>query len=164
MLCVIIGGGAWIGSAIIGIPYAAIIGVIWALAEFVPGIGPFISAVPTIILGFTVSPATGLIAALFCLVWSQVENNVITPKVLGKAAELHPLVVLVSLLIGAELLGAAGALLSIPFAAAVGVLVDELHDVRLRSQVEVSTTTDGVAEPIEPAVAAAALVSASEPS
>jgi predicted PurR-regulated permease PerM len=132
-----VGGGAWLGLQIIGVPYAVMLGVLWAVCEFIPGVGPFISAIPTILLGFTVSPTTGVLAALFSLAWSQIESNVITPKVLGTAAEIHPLVVLVSILVGAELLGFAGALLAIPFAAVVGVLVDEIHEERTRDQLHV---------------------------
>ena len=140
LLCVIIGGGAWLASLLIGIPYPALVGLIWALAEFVPGIGPFVSAIPTIVLGFTVSPATGVIAAAFALIWSQVESNVITPKIMGEAVEVHPLVILVVLLVGAELLGPPGALLAIPFAATMAVLVDEIRTERMR---EPSLAPDG---------------------
>jgi predicted PurR-regulated permease PerM len=139
VLCVIIGTGAWLGLRLIGVPYAAMLGLIWALAEFMPGIGPFLSAVPSILLGFLVSPAHGVAAAVFCLAWSQIENNIITPKVMGDAVELHPLIILVSLLVGHELLGLAGALLAIPVAATLAVVVDELHAWRLRCQVEVGT-------------------------
>ena len=111
-------------------------GLVWALAEFVPGIGPFLSAIPTIVLGFTVSPEIGITAAVFSLIWSQVENNVITPKVMGSAVELHPLVILVALLVGSELLGAPGALLAIPVAATLAVVVDEIRLERMRSQLE----------------------------
>jgi predicted PurR-regulated permease PerM len=135
LLCLIIGGGAWLGMALIGVPYAVMLGFIWAMAEFVPGIGPFISAIPSILLGFSVSPTIGLAAALFTLVWSQVENNVITPKVMGSAVELHPLVILVALMVGAELLGFSGALLAIPVAATLAVIVDEIRRERLRGQV-----------------------------
>jgi predicted PurR-regulated permease PerM len=138
VLCVIIGGGAWLGLQLIGVPYAALLGLIWALAEFVPGIGPFLSAIPSILLGFTVSPAVGVAAAVFSLAWSQVENNVITPKVMGSAVELHPLVILVALIAGSELLGAAGALLAIPVAATAAVIVDEIRLERMRSQNELS--------------------------
>jgi predicted PurR-regulated permease PerM len=72
-------------------PCMVLLGIIWAIAEFIPGIGPFVSAVPSIALAFTVSPEVGIAAAIFTLVWSQVENNVITPKVAGSAVELHPL-------------------------------------------------------------------------
>lgn len=138
VLCAIIGGGAWLGLQLIGVPYAVLLGIVWALAEFVPGIGPFLSAIPSIVLGFTVSPAVGVAAAVFSLAWSQVENNVITPRVMGSAVELHPLVILVALLVGSELLGAAGALLAIPVAATAAVVIDEIRLDRMRTQAEVS--------------------------
>jgi predicted PurR-regulated permease PerM len=143
VLCVIIGGGAWLGLQLIGVPYAALLGLIWALAEFVPGIGPFLSAIPSIVLGFTVSPSVGVSAAVFSLVWSQVENNVITPRVMGNAVELHPLVILVALVVGSELLGAPGALLAIPVAATAAVVVDEIRLERMRGQIALSD--DGTA-------------------
>ncbi len=153
VMCGIIGGGAWLGLQLIGVPYAALLGLVWALAEFVPGIGPFVSAVPSILLGFSVSPATGLAAALFSLAWSQVENNIITPKVMGSAVELHPLVILVALLVGSELLGAAGALLAIPVAATLAVVVDEIRLERVRSQIAVSADGTLPAEPTAPLAA-----------
>jgi predicted PurR-regulated permease PerM len=138
MLCVIIGFGAWVGLQLIGVPYAVMLGLIWALAEFVPGIGPFLSAIPSIVFGFTVSPAVGVAAAVFSLAWSQVENNVITPKVMGNAVELHPLVILVALVVGSELLGAPGALLAIPVAATAAVVIDEIRLERMRTQIALS--------------------------
>ena len=137
VLCAIIGGGAWLGLQLIGVPYAALLGLVWALAEFVPGIGPFLSAIPTIVLGFTVSPEIGVAAAVFSLIWSQVENDDHHPReVMGGAIELHPLVILVALLVGSELLGAPGALLAIPVAATLAVVVDEIRLERMRSQLE----------------------------
>ena len=138
LLCLIVGGGAWLGLQLIGVPYAVLAGPDMGSAEFIPGIGPFIAAAPTILMGFVAGRTTGVLAAIFTLAWSQVESNVITPKVLGSAAEIHPLVVLVSILVGAELLGFAGAFLAIPFAAVVGVLVDEFHHMRLREQLAIS--------------------------
>ena len=75
---------------------------------------------------------------MFSLAWSQVENNIITPRVMGSAVELHPLVILVALLVGSELLGAAGALLAIPVAATIAVVVDEIRLARIRGQIELS--------------------------
>jgi len=151
VLCLIIGGGAWLGLQLIGVPYAVLLGLVWALAEFVPGIGPFLSAIPSILLGFAVSPAIGVAAAVFSLAWSQVENNVITPKVMGNAVELHPLVILIALLVGSELLGAPGALLAIPVAATLAVIVDEIRLERVRSEVELSPDGIGTADPLRTA-------------
>ena len=133
VLCVSIGIGAWIGLSLIGVPGAAILGVIWAVAEFIPGIGPFISAVPSILLGFAVSPTVGLLATAFSIIWSQVANNVVLPRVMSTAVKLNPLIVLLSLLIGSELLGLIGALISIPAAAAIAVVIDEVRIERLES-------------------------------
>ena len=138
VLCVSIGIGAWIGLAIIGVPGAALLGVIWAVAEFIPGIGPFISAVPTILLGFSVDPTVGLLSAVFSVVWSQVANNVVLPRVMSSAVKLNPLIVLLSLLIGKELLGLIGAIISIPAAAALAVIIDEI-----RMEHIANTTDDG---------------------
>jgi len=127
VLCVVIGGGAWLGLQLIGVPYAALLGLVWALAEFVPGIGPFLSAIPSIVLGFTVSPAIGVAAAVFSLAWSQVENNVITPKVLGNAVELHPLVILIALIVGSDCWERPGHSWRYPVAATVAVVIDEIR-------------------------------------
>jgi predicted PurR-regulated permease PerM len=130
-LCVIVGAGAGIGLGLIGVPGAPLLALVWAVAEVIPGIGPFISAVPSILLGFLAGPTTGIVATIFTLIWSQVENNVLVPRVMGKAVKLNPLVVLAALLVGSELLGLAGALFAIPLAAALAVVVDELHQERL---------------------------------
>jgi len=68
---------------------------------------------------------------VFAVVWSQLENNVMVPRVMGHTVKLNPLVVLVAVLVGYELLGIAGALFAIPMAAALAVIVDELHHERL---------------------------------
>ncbi len=131
VLCLIVGLGAGIGFGLIGVPGASLLALVWAIAELIPGIGPFISAVPSILLGFLAGPEIGVLATIFTLAWSQVENNVLVPRVMGHAVKLNPLVVLVALLIGNQLLGLAGALFAIPAAAALAVIVDELHRERL---------------------------------
>jgi predicted PurR-regulated permease PerM len=131
-LCVVIGGGAAIGLGLIGVPGAALLGIVWAVAEFIPGIGPFISAVPSIALGFLAGPTVGVAATIFTFVWSQFESNYITPRIMGRALQLSSLVVLVALMVGSEALGLAGALLAIPATAAISVIVDAIYQQRLR--------------------------------
>jgi predicted PurR-regulated permease PerM len=131
IVCVIVGVGAGIALALIGLPGALLLALIWAICVLIPGVGPFISAAPTIVLGFAIGPTTGVVATAFAIIWSQLENNVLIPRVMDRAVKLNPLVVLVAVLIGHELLGLAGALFAIPFAATLAVLVDELHHERL---------------------------------
>jgi predicted PurR-regulated permease PerM len=88
--------------------------------------------IPSIALAFSVSPLIGGLSTVFCLAWSQLESNVITPRVMGRAVELHPLAVLLAVMIGSELLGVTGAILAIPVAASAAVILDELQAERLR--------------------------------
>jgi len=131
LLALVIGAVAGIGLGLLGVPAAPVLGMIWFIAEFLPGIGPFIAAVPSILLGFLAGPTTGVLATIFTLAWSQIESNVVTPRLMGKAVEINSLVILVALLVGNELLGLLGALFAIPAAAAIAVVVDELRQQRL---------------------------------
>ncbi len=87
---------------------------------------------PQVGVGFSVSPFIGGLSTVFGLAWSQLESNVIAPRVMGRAVELHPLAVLLAVMIGSELLGITGAVLSIPVAASAAVILDELRTERLR--------------------------------
>jgi predicted PurR-regulated permease PerM len=133
LLAGVIGTVAGIGLGLLGVPGAPLLAMIWFIAEFIPGIGPFIAAVPSILFGFLAGPTTGILATIFTFTWSQLESNVVTPRLMGRAVEINPLVVLVALLVGNELLGLLGALFSIPAAAAIAVVVDEFRDQRLQS-------------------------------
>ena len=133
LLALVIGTVAGVGLGLLGVPGAAVLAMIWMIAEFIPGIGPFIAAVPSILLGFLAGPTTGILATIFTLAWSQVESNVVTPRLMGRAVEINSLVVLVALLVGNELLGLLGALFAIPAAAAIAVVVDELRRQRLEN-------------------------------
>lgn len=141
-LCLVIGAGAGIGLWLLGVPGAALLALIWGIAELIPGIGPFVSAVPTIVLGFSGGATTGILAAAFALLWSQFENNVVVPRMMGRAVKLNPLVVLLALLVGNQLLGLAGALFAIPAAAALAVVVDELRHERLLAEAAVEVEVD----------------------
>jgi predicted PurR-regulated permease PerM len=133
-LGVIVGVGAGIGLGLIGVPGAALLALVWAVSVLIPGIGPFVAAVPTILLGFVAGPTIGVLAASFAFVWSQLENNVLVPRVMSHAVKLKPLVVLVAMLVGNQLLGLAGALFAVPVAAALAVVVDELRQERLLAE------------------------------
>jgi len=134
VVCVLVGIGAGIALALMGVPGAELLGLVWAVGVVIPGVGPFLSAVPTILLGFAAGPTTGVLATIFSFIWSQFENNILIPRVMNSTVKLNPLVVLTAVLVGHELLGVAGALFAIPMAAALAVVVDELHAERIRGE------------------------------
>jgi predicted PurR-regulated permease PerM len=124
-LSAIIGAMSFVGLSLIGVKYAVLLALIAAVGEAIPLIGPIITAVPAVIVAFFQSPLQGTLTLGLYIVVQQLENNLIVPKVMERAVQLHPLAVMVALLAGAELLGVTGAVLSVPVAAALSVLVLE---------------------------------------
>jgi len=138
----IVGALTWIAALVLGLPYAGAIALIAGVGELVPNLGPFIAAIPLILIGFLSSPQQGLAALVVAVVIQQLENNLIVPRVMSHAVELHPLVVMVAILAGNELLGVMGALLAVPVAASLAVVVDEIQQERLsRRQFEQAVIT-----------------------
>ena len=127
LLGAIIGGLTWIGAMVIGLPYAAALALIAGIGELVPTLGPIIAAIPLIAVGLLSSPTQGLLALILAILVQQLENNLIVPRVMSHAVDLHPVVVMLAILAGGELLGIPGALLAVPVVASVAVIVDEFQ-------------------------------------
>jgi predicted PurR-regulated permease PerM len=123
----LIGVTTAIGLGLMGVPYFFVLALIAGIGEMIPMIGPLISAVPAIAVAFTVSPGLALGVAIFFLVQQQLENAVLVPKLMGETVGLSAVTVITALVIGSELLGFAGALLAVPTAAIIQVLVEELY-------------------------------------
>ena len=117
--------GVLAGSAVAGLrlPSPILLGIFAGLTEAIPIFGPFLGAAPAVGLGFTVSPLYALLVAGVFLVIQQVESNTLVPVVMNRVLALPPLTVVLALLVGGALEGVAGALLAVPVAAAVQVLV-----------------------------------------
>ena len=118
--CLVVGTVMMIGLTVIGAPYSVVLGTIGGLLEFIPLVGPLISALVIVGLTLTVSVKTALIVALFLAVLRMVQDYVIYPRIVGRGIKMHPLVVVVAILAGAEIGGLIGIFLSIP---AVGLTI-----------------------------------------
>jgi predicted PurR-regulated permease PerM len=103
----------------LGIPNALALGVLAAITDAIPIVGFLLALLPAALIALTVSPVKALIVAVAYLVYNQIEGNVIAPKVYGNALGLSLTVIVISLLIGVELMGMLGALLALPVAAAI---------------------------------------------
>src|SRR5690606_32301227 len=112
MITAILGLFVWIGLTILGVPLATAIAFLAAVFNLVPYLGPVIGAVPAVLLGLTVSPLTALLAIVVFVVANQLEGNVLSPLVLSRATNLHPLTVLLAIMTGLGLFGLVGALLA----------------------------------------------------
>ncbi len=125
LLCLIIGLLDGIVFTVLGVPYALLLAVLAGLFEFIPYIGPILSAIPAVFLAFTVSPALGFATIIALVVIQQLENNLIVPKIMQKTVGLNPIVSILAFLIGAKLFGVIGAIVSIPVAVALSVVLVE---------------------------------------
>jgi predicted PurR-regulated permease PerM len=127
-----IGLTAAIGLYFLGVPYFYVLALLAAMGEMIPVVGPVFAAVPAVAVAFTVSPRTAILTALFMIAQQQFENHLLVPKVMARQVGVSAVVVIVALLVGGSLLGILGAILAVPTAAIVQVVVQELLDERDR--------------------------------
>jgi predicted PurR-regulated permease PerM len=125
LITLIIGVLVFVGLSIINVPLALAISFLAAIFNMVPYLGPIIGMIPAVLLGFTVSPLTALLAVVVFIVANQLEGNLLAPYILSKSTNLHPVTVLIAILIGAGLFGLLGALLAVPVAALLKVVLEE---------------------------------------
>ena len=128
----VIGVSAAVGLYALGVPYFYVLALVAAFGEMIPVVGPVLSAIPAVVVGFTVSPKTGLFVLIFFLVQQQVENHFLVPKVMSRQVGVSAVTVIIALLIGGSLLGILGAILAVPSAAILQVVLEELLDERDR--------------------------------
>ena len=126
ILSVIIGTTSAIGLWAMGVPYVSVLALISAVGEMIPMVGPILAAIPAILVAVAVSPGLAVGVAVFFILQQQFENSVLVPKIMGRQVGLSAVSVIVALGIGSQLLGVVGAILSVPTAAIVQVLFDEL--------------------------------------
>lgn len=127
LLSFLIGLFSWIGLTILGLPYALPLALLAGLLEVIPTIGPILSAIPAVIIAFTISPTMAITVIAFYIVLQALENQILVPKVMEKAVGLNPVVVILGIIIGTNLMGIAGALLAIPFISFIIVIFHSLE-------------------------------------
>lgn len=124
---VLIGVLFTVSLAVIGVPYALLLGILSGLLAFVPYVGPLVSVVPPIFLVLVSSePLDALWVIAAYVVIQAIEGNLVQPIVMSRAVELHPAVVVFALLVMGTLFGLVGVLLAVPLVASMQVLVREL--------------------------------------
>jgi len=123
LISVIAGTAATVVLLIMGVPYAVALGLLVAIFDLIPLAGATIAGILVVTVAFLHSVPAGIVVAIFVIVYQQIENHFLQPVIYGRTVQLSPLVVLVSVLVGAELSGVIGALAAIPVAGAIQVLV-----------------------------------------
>jgi predicted PurR-regulated permease PerM len=91
----------------------------------IPVVGPILAAVPAILMGWTVSWKTAVFVAIYFSVQQFIENNVLVPRIMERQVGVSAATVIVALIIGSQLIGIVGAILAVPTAAIIQVLLQE---------------------------------------
>lgn len=141
---------------IMGVPFATVWGVWVAMVDLLPLVGGLLAGVPTVAFAFLHSLSAGVVLAIVFLVYQQIENHILNPVIMSRTVRLNPLWVILSVLAGAELAGIGGALIAIPAAASIQVIIRDVWEERQR---RLAQAQDAEAE----AAAAAAAPRASDP-
>ncbi len=122
-----IGVLTWFALTILGLDFALPLALLAGMLEIAPTIGPILSSVPGIIVALTITPTMAITVTLVYFVIQTVENNFLVPRIMARAVGLHPLVIILGIIIGGELMGVIGALLSVPF---ITMIIIIFHNIK----------------------------------
>lgn len=126
LLCFIIFAFVYAGLLLLGVKYSLVLALFAGVTEFIPYLGPFIGAIPAVIIAFFHSPILAFWVIILYTIVQQFENNILVPKVMQKTVGLNPVYSILALLIGAKIAGVVGLILAIPTATIISVIAQEL--------------------------------------
>ncbi|OGC04317.1 hypothetical protein A2276_06940 [candidate division WOR-1 bacterium RIFOXYA12_FULL_43_27] len=127
LLCVIVGSCAGLGLHFLGVKYAGILGLIAGITEAIPIIGPWVGAVPAVMVALIYDPVLALKVALLFFVIQLLENSLLVPKVLGGYLNIHPIAIIIGILVLGKILGPWGLFFASPLLAIINIVYHELR-------------------------------------
>ncbi len=142
VLCLVIGVMALVAYLLIGLPNALLLALVAGVLEAVPMIGPLLGAIPAAVIALSISPSRLIWVIVATIVIQQLENSVLVPRVMRKAVGVNPFVSLLAIFAFGSFFGIAGALMAIPMAAIIQLLLDRFVFLPKMMESEVSTGRD----------------------
>lgn len=127
LLMFAVGFMSYIGYRIIGLDYALPLAVIAGILELIPNLGPTIAAFPAALVGFAMSPLSGVLSLVVGVIVQQIENNIIVPQVMRRTIGIHPVITIITLLIGFQLGGPLLAILALPLVLILEVVISRWY-------------------------------------
>jgi predicted PurR-regulated permease PerM len=126
MLAGVMGTFAAVGLGFMGVPYFYVVALVAAVGETIPIVGPIIGGVTAVAVALTASPKLALMVGIYFVVLHQLEANILVPKIMERRVGVSPVAVMIALLIGGSLAGLVGAVLAIPTAAMISILIEDI--------------------------------------
>jgi predicted PurR-regulated permease PerM len=110
------------GLLMVGMPYAFVLALVVGITNVIPYLGPFLGTAPCLLLALTISPWLALKVLIVNIVVQQCEGNLISPQIMGRTLDLHPLAIVAAVIIGGELAGVLGLMVAVPALAVAKVI------------------------------------------
>jgi len=127
LIGVIAGLTTFVTMKLLGLPYAAPLALFVGITDLIPNIGATLGTIPVVIVGLLEEPWKGVVAGVVLILYQQVENNLITPKIFKETVEIHPFVSVVAVIVFTSLFGIVGALIAVPVTKAIEILFGVLR-------------------------------------
>ena len=134
VMCVITGLVVFAYFKLMGLPYASVFALLSGISEFIPVLGPTVASALGIIMTASAARELTVQTALFYVALTQVNHNVVYPALVGKSLHLHPVAVILGVVFGGELLGAAGMFLAVPFIVIIKIVITDIYRDRRKMQ------------------------------
>jgi predicted PurR-regulated permease PerM len=120
----------FVSMKLLDLPYAAPLSLFVGITDLIPNIGATLGTIPVVIVGLLEEPWKGVVILVILLVYQQVENNLITPKVFKKTVEIHPFLSVVCVMVFSGLFGIVGALIAVPITKGIQIALDAYHQAK----------------------------------
>ena len=118
----------FIGLIISGISSPLLFAIFCGITNIIPYFGPYIGGIPTVIVAFSISPMCGIIASLTIIIVQTIEGNIVNPIIIGKATDIHPVTIVISLLIFEHFFGIIGMILATPIVGAIKIIFNFFNE------------------------------------
>jgi predicted PurR-regulated permease PerM len=127
------------GYLLIGLPYPLLLAIVSSLFCFIPYVGPFLGAIPSVIVAFTVSPSLVLWVLVVNVIAQQIDDNLISPLVYSKTIDIHPLMTIILLLVAGDFYGILGMILALPVYMVAKIIIQRVYRLVLLNKVRTNT-------------------------
>jgi predicted PurR-regulated permease PerM len=133
MVMVAVGVLTYAGLLIVHMPYALVLALFMAMMDLVPYVGPFLGSAPAVLLAFAISPQMAVKVLLVNVIVQQLEGNLISPQIMGRTLDLHPMLIVAAILVGGEVGGVLGLIAAVPLVAVIKVTWQHIREYRNHS-------------------------------
>jgi predicted PurR-regulated permease PerM len=130
LIGLIAGLTTFVTMKLLGLPFAAPLAVFVGITDLIPNIGATLGTIPVVLVGLLEEPWKGVVAGVVLIIYQQVENNLITPKVFKKTVEIHPFLSVVTVIVFTALFGIVGALVAVPVTKGILIAVEAVQEAR----------------------------------